>query len=171
MMPSVHRTSDFRVRTPAVAPTPVRRTTFGMLCRMRRMFRHTQWQNFDECKKMDLMHMIGETSLMMGFTFIVGMAFAYVLKLMTFFFSRLNGTEISALLRKGRIWGRAYRMDIARTDRYIRSVARIGGDVSADPDADHAMDALAEYHLGTPGDAARQDSEMTRLYELHHGTV
>ena len=100
--------------------------------------------------------MIGETSLMMGFTFIVGMAFAYVLKLMT---------------RKGRIWGRAYRMDIARTDRYIRSVARIGGDVSADPDADHAMDALAEYHLGTPGDAARQDSEMTRLYELHHGTV
>ena len=107
--------------------------------------------------------MIGETSLMMGFTFIVGMAFAYVLKLMTFFFSRLNGTEISALLRKGRIWGRAYRMDIARTDRYIRSVARIGGD--------HAMDALAEYHLGTPGDAARQDSEMTRLYELHHGTV
>ena len=49
---------------------------------------------------MDLMHMIGETSLMMGFTFIVGMAFAYVLKLMTFFFSRLNGTEISALLRK-----------------------------------------------------------------------
>ena len=39
---------------------------------------------------MDLMHMIGETSLMMGFTFIVGMAFAYVLKLMTFFFSRLN---------------------------------------------------------------------------------
>ena len=56
---------------------------------------------------MDLMHMIGETSLMMGFTFIVGMAFAYVLKLMTFFFSRLNGTEISALLRKGRIWARA----------------------------------------------------------------
>ena len=112
--------------------------------------------------------MIGETSLMMGFTFIVGMAFAYVLKLMTFFFSRLNGTEISALLRKGRIWGRAYRMDIARTDRYIRSV---GGDASADPDADHAMDALAEYHLGNPGDAARQDSEMTRLYELHHGTV
>ena len=74
--------------------------------------------------------MIGETSLMMGFTFIVGMAFAYVLKLMTFFFSRLNGTEISALLRKGRIWGRAYRMDIARTDRYIRSVARIGGGAS-----------------------------------------
>lgn len=171
MMPSVHRTSDFRVRTPDC------RTDAGAANDVRhalphaRMFRHTQWQNFDECKKMDLMHMIGETSLMMGFTFIVGMAFAYVLKLMTFFFSRLNGTEISALLRKGRIWGRAYRMDIARTDRYIRSSPGIGGDVSADPDADHAMDALAEYHLGTPGDAARQDSEMTRLYELHHGTV
>ena len=109
--------------------------------------------------------MIEETSLMMGFTFIVGIAFAYVLKLMTFFFSRLNGTEMSALLRKGRIWGRAYRMDIARTDRYIRSAARTGGD------ADRAMDALAEYHLGNPEDAARQDKEMTRLYELHHGTV
>ena len=70
--------------------------------------------------------MIEETSLMMGFTFIVGIAFAYVLKLMTFFFSRLNGTEMSALLRKGRIWGRAYRMDIARTDRYIRSAASAG---------------------------------------------
>ena len=120
---------------------------------------------------MDLMHMIGETSLMMGFTFIVGMAFAYVLKLMTFFFSRLNGTEISALLRKGRIWGRAYRMDIARTDRYIRSVARIGGGGFPHPGAGQAMGALAEYHPRTPGDAARQDSEMTRLYELHHGTV
>ena len=120
---------------------------------------------------MDLIHMIEETSLMMGFTFIVGIAFAYVLKLMTFFFSRLNGTEMSALLRKGRIWGRAYRMDIARTDRYIRSAARIGGEVPADPDADRAMDALAEYHLGNPEDAARQDKEKTRLYELHHGTV
>ena len=115
--------------------------------------------------------MIEETSLMMGFTFIVGIAFAYVLKLMTFFFSRLNGTEMSALLRKGRIWGRAYRMDIARTDRYIRSAARTGGEVPADPDADRAMDALAEHHLGNPEDAARQDKEMTRLYELHHGTV
>ena len=115
--------------------------------------------------------MIGETSLMMGFTFIVGTAFAYVLKLMTFFFSRLNGTEISALLRKGRIWGRAYRMDIARTDRYIRSVARIGGGRYAPPGADHALGALGAYHHGPPGAAARQDSEMTRLYELHHGTV
>jgi len=46
-----------------------------------------------------------------------------------------------------------------------------GGDAPADPDADRAMDALAEYHLGNPEDAARQDKEMTRLYELHHGTV
>ena len=68
--------------------------------------------------------MIEETSLMMGFTFIVGIAFAYVLKLMTFFFSRLNGTEMSALLRKGRIWGRAYRMDIARTPPIRMRTAR-----------------------------------------------
>ena len=103
--------------------------------------------------------MIGETSLMMGFTFIVGMAFAYVLKLMTFFFSRLNGTEISALLRKGRIWGRAYRMDIARTDRYIRSVARIGGDVSAPTAAGHGMGRGAEKPHGPP----REDAPRDRL--------
>ena len=115
--------------------------------------------------------MIGETSLMMGFTFIVGMAFAYVPKLMTFFFSRLNGTEISALLRKGRIWGRAYRMDIARTDRYIRSVAPIGGGGSAAPDADQALGARGGYHPRPPRGAPPPDRAMTRLYELHHGTV
>lgn len=33
---------------------------------------------------MNLMYIIQETALMMGFTFIVGIAFAYVLKGMTF---------------------------------------------------------------------------------------
>ena len=71
--------------------------------------------------------------------------------------SRRGGAGGAARGGKGRIWGRAYRMDIARTDRYIRSAARTGGEVPADPDADRAMDALAEYHLGNPEDAARQD--------------
>ena len=40
---------------------------------------------------MNLMYIIRETALMMGFTFVVGIAFAYVLKGMTFFFSRFGG--------------------------------------------------------------------------------
>lgn len=47
---------------------------------------------------------------MMGFTFLVGIAFAYVLKAMTFLFSGLSEKGLSEVLKKSRIWGRAYRM-------------------------------------------------------------
>lgn len=66
---------------------------------------------------MNLSYIIGETLLMAGFTFIVGIAFAYALKLTTFFFSRLNGHDLPVLLRKSRIWERAYRMNVAHTYR------------------------------------------------------
>ena len=56
---------------------------------------------------MNLSYIIEETLLMAGFTFIVGIAFAYALKLTTFFFSRLNGHDLPVLLRKSRIWERA----------------------------------------------------------------
>ena len=52
---------------------------------------------------MNLSYIIGETLLMAGFTFIVGIAFAYALKLTTFFFSRLNGHDLPVLLRKRRL--------------------------------------------------------------------
>ena len=45
---------------------------------------------------MNLLYIIEETALMMGFTFIVGIAFAYVLKGMTFLFSHFGGKSISA---------------------------------------------------------------------------
>ena len=61
---------------------------------------------------MNLSYIIEETLLMAGFTFIVGIAFAYALKLTTFFFSRLNGHDLPVLLRKSRIWERAYRMNV-----------------------------------------------------------
>ena len=63
-------------------------------------------------RKMTLTYIIRETLLMMGFTFVVGVAFAYVLKLMTLFFSYLNGEDLPSLVRRSRIWGRAYRMDM-----------------------------------------------------------
>jgi len=70
---------------------------------------------------MTLTYIIRETLLMMGFTFVVGVAFAYVLKLMTLFFSYLNGEDLPSLVRRSRIWGRAYRMEVAHSYRYIRS--------------------------------------------------
>ena len=102
---------------------------------------------------MNLMYIIEETALMMGFTFIVGMAFAYVLKGMTFFFSR--------------VWTRAYRMNLTHTYRYIWSVTRTD---DGSPD-ETAQDGLAEYHFGNLRDAGKQDAEMSRLYELHHGKI
>lgn len=54
---------------------------------------------------MTLTYIIRETLLMMGFTFVVGAAFAYVLKLMTLFFSYLNGEDLPSLVRRSRIWG------------------------------------------------------------------
>ena len=104
---------------------------------------------------------------MMGFTFLVGIAFAYVLKAMTFLFSGLSEKGLYEVLKKSRI-------DIARTYRYIRTVTRLdGGSAAGDAksEADHAMDGLAEYHLGNLEDAAKQDKEMTCLYELHHGKI
>ena len=71
---------------------------------------------------MDLMHMIGETSLMMGFTFVVGIAFAYVLKGMTFFCSRFGGCGLSDWMGRSRVWARAYRMNLIRTYRSIWSL-------------------------------------------------
>ena len=116
---------------------------------------------------MNLMYIIEETALMMGFTFIVRIAFAYVLKGMTFFFSRLSGEGLSAWMKKGRVWTRAYRMNLTHTYRYIWSVTRTG---DGSPD-ETAQDGLAEYHFGNLRDAGKQDDEMSRLYELHHGKI
>lgn len=128
---------------------------------------------------MNLLYIIEETALMMGFTFIVGIAFAYVLKLMTFFFSRLGGKEFSASMERGRIWLRAYRMDLTRTYRYIWSATRTDDGSLADmAQGEEAMaetartqDGLAEYHFGNLLKAGTQDPEMSCLYELHHGKI
>ena len=110
---------------------------------------------------MNLSYIIGETLLMAGFTFIVGIAFAYALKLTTFFFSR--------------IWERAYRMNVAHTYRYIRSIAR-NDDPQKRPAATDAcmirtMQELAEYHFGNSGESSKEDGNMNGLYEFHHGKI
>ena len=103
---------------------------------------------------MNLMYIIRETALMMGFTFVVGIAFAYVLKGMTFFFSRFGGCGLSDWMGRSRVWARAYRMNLIRTYRSIWS-----------------LDCEDEYHFGNPRDGEKQDAEMKRLYELHHGKI
>ena len=101
---------------------------------------------------MNLMYIIQETALMMGFTFIVGIAFAYVLKGMTFFFSRFSGEGLSVWMGRGRnIWS------LACTD-------------DGSPEG-AAQDGLAEYHFGNLRNGEKLDTEMSRLYELHHGKV
>ena len=107
---------------------------------------------------MNLSYIIEETLLMAGFTFIVGIAFAYAL-----------------LLRKSRIWERAYRMNVAHTYRYIRSIAR-NDDPQKRPAATDAcmirtMQELAEYHFGNSGESSKEDGNMNGLYEFHHGKI
>ena len=115
---------------------------------------------------MNLSYIIEETLLMAGFTFIVGIAF---------FFSRLNGHDLPVLLRKSRIWERAYRMNVAHTYRYIRSIAR-NDDPQKRPAATDAcmirtMQELAEYHFGNSGESSKEDGNMNGLYEFHHGKI
>lgn len=116
---------------------------------------------------------------MMGFTFIVGIGFAYVLKTLTLFFSRLSGEALTATIQRSKVWRRAYRMDISRTYRYIRSITRTEAGFAAgspqnrnaEGDTAQVMGGLAEYHFGSPESTQKQDPEMKHLYELHHGTI
>lgn len=124
---------------------------------------------------MNLSYIILETLLMMGFTFIVGIAFAYVLKLMILLFSRLNGEGLSVMAGKAR----AYFAELARTYDYIRSVIRTDdgsmGEMPLDPDTKDetilAMNGMAEYHFGNLAEPSKKDTEMNLLYELHHGKI
>ena len=111
---------------------------------------------------MNLSYIIEETLLMAGFTFIVGIAFAYALKLTTFFFSRLNGHDLPVLLRKSRIWERAYRMNVAHPQK--RPAA-------TDACMIRTMQELAEYHFGNSGESSKEDGNMNGLYEFHHGKI
>ena len=131
---------------------------------------------------MNLSYIIEETLLMAGFTFIVGIAFAYALKLTTFFFSRLNGHDLPVLLRKSRIWERAYRMNVAHTYRYIHSIARNDDPQKRTCACRHqyniiprnvirTMQELAEYHFGNSGESSKEDGNMNGLYEFHHGKI
>ena len=92
---------------------------------------------------MNLSYIIEETLLMAGFTFIVGIAFAYALKLTTFFFSRL----------------------IARNDDPQKRPA------ATDACMIRTMQELAEYHFGNSGESSKEDGNMNGLYEFHHGKI
>lgn len=121
-------------------------------------------------KEMSLLYIIRETLLMMGFTFVVGIAFAYVLKVMTFFFSFASGNGLGGLMKKSRIWGRAYRMSIARSYRSIWSVTWNDGFMQEMPmDAETkaevilAMVGMAEYHFGNPEVPETKNPQPKRL--------
>ena len=113
------------------------------------------------------MYIIRETALMIGFTFVVGIAFAYVLKGMTFFFSRFGGCSLSDWMGRSRVWARAYRMNLIRTYRSIWSL-----DCEDDGSPEGAVqNGLAEYHFGNSGESSKEDGNMNGLYEFHHGKI
>lgn len=124
---------------------------------------------------MNLSYIIGETLLMAGFTFIVGIAFAYALKLTTFFFSRLNGHDLPVLLRKRPHMGTRLPHE-RRPHLPIHLLDRRNDDPQKRPAATDAcmirtMQELAEYHFGNSGESSKEDGNMNGLYEFHHGKI
>lgn len=124
---------------------------------------------------MNLLYIIRETLLMMGFTFVVGIVFAYVLKLMTLFFSNLSKENLPVLVTKGR----GYCVKVAHTYNYIRTfsweehfIPKQASDSEVKEDTVfHSMNRLAEYHFGSLRELPKQDMEMNQLYEMHHGKI
>ena len=101
---------------------------------------------------MTLWNIIHETLIMMGFTFGVGIAFAYLLKLLTLFFNYTNKEEISATIWHFRIKARAYRM--AMSHAYSTNWdKKLVNTITTDPKEREAyirsMDNLIEFHCGT----------------------
>ena len=124
---------------------------------------------------MNLIYIIQETLLMMGFTFVVGITFAYALKLMTLFFSNLSKENLPVMVAKGR----GYCVKVAHTYNYIRTftweehfVTKQTPDSNVKEDTVfHSMTRLAEYHFGSLRDLTKQDTEMNQLYEMHNGKI
>ena len=127
---------------------------------------------------MSLSYIIQETMLMLGFTFIVGIAFAYILKLMTLLFSYFDGEGLPGLVKRCQAWGRAYCVEVAHTYKYIRTMTwnegftrEMPGHCDLTAETSPSMDGLAEYHFGNSDSQTKQDAEMKHLYEIHHGKI
>lgn len=123
---------------------------------------------------MNLLYIIRETLLMMGFTFVVGIVFAYVLKLMTLFFSNLSRENLPALVARGK----GYCLKVAHTYNCIRTFTWEEYVAKQLPDSDskedtalYSMTRLAEYHFGSLRELPKQGMEMNQLYEMHHGKI
>ncbi len=115
---------------------------------------------------------------MMGFTFLVGIAFAYLLKLMTFFLTGLNRKSLATAWWQSCVWMRAYRIKTFYSYNYIRSVsmsreclAEFARCSQTQIGTSQTMDELAECHLGNCDTSEREDSEMKCLLEMHHGKI
>lgn len=128
---------------------------------------------------MNLSYIIQQTLLMMGFTFLVGVAFAYVLKLMTLIFSSLSGEGLPALAGKVRARVYTYCAELAQTYEYIRSTVRTDdgmmNEMPLDPETKnetvYAMNEMAEYHFGNLEDPSAKETDTNLRYGLNHGKI
>lgn len=103
---------------------------------------------------MSFSYILKEMLLMMGFTFLVGIALAYLIKLMALFFPATNGRSLSELITRDKVWWRAYRMNVSHIYRAILyaddSLTRYGTPRRNPKDEIvSSMERLAEYHLGS----------------------
>ncbi len=131
---------------------------------------------------MGIAEVVKETMLMMGFTFLVGMALAFLIKAMIGLFFFLDGKGISGLATQYRAISRSNRMEMARIRKAVKLMDGspdtsllnyVLEDRNTDPGRQQQkdLDRLASFHTGDRQAKAKKDEEMDRLYEFHHGEV
>ncbi len=123
---------------------------------------------------MSLSYVIRETMLMMGFTFLVGMVFAYIIKLLVFIFFDRKG--VRELADQYRAVSRSNRMEMARIRKAVRLMdgsqdTSLLNYVLEDRNDDNRqkikdLEKLAAFHYGDHGEQ-KGDEEMNSLYEFH----
>ena len=86
---------------------------------------------------------------------------------MTFFFSRFGGCGLPTGWAGAGYGPGPTAMNLIRT---YRSIWSLDCEDDGSPEG-AAQGGLAEYHFRKSRDGEKQDAEMKRLYELHHGKI
>lgn len=116
---------------------------------------------------------------MMGFTFIIGIAFAYVLKLMIFTFSNFSEKGFAAFTGQVKDWTHNYSDNLRHTYESIWATMRPDDkvmrvmplDTETKDETIYGMNGMAEYHFGNLADPAANAPQLNVNYELHHGKI
>ncbi len=124
---------------------------------------------------------IRETLVMMGLTFLIGFALAYLIKVMIWSFLSMNRRNMSSVVTHYKAYSRSKRMEMARIRRALDTM---DGDLvnytMEDPNRNDKKEkvgglyGIAGFRYGQSARKSKEkdkDEEMNRLYEFHHGEV